>query len=241
MIDFHTHLLPGIDDGSRDIQTTEEMLREEQRQGVKTVLATPHFYASRMSVESFLERRAEALEKTERTRQEADGPLPEIIPGAEVQYFQGIGEAKGIEQLCIGKTRTILVELPFRPWDREILQDTERLIRRQGLQVVLAHIERYTALQRDRSVWNRMMALPLTPQINAGSFLRRGGLFHTESVRKFSMRFLAEHPETVIGSDCHNMEDRRPDMEKARAEISKVLGTEALRKTEEASERLIRG
>ena len=72
---------------------TEDMLFEEQQQGVAIIAATPHFYASQMSVIGFLGRRKEALDKTNRIRQEADRPLPEIIAGAEVYYFSGIGRA----------------------------------------------------------------------------------------------------------------------------------------------------
>lgn len=239
MIDFHTHILPGIDDGSRDLRMTEEMLREERRQGVSTVIATPHFYAGQMSMSSFLERRAEALEKTEQRRRASDELLPEIQAGAEVYYFQGMGEAKGIKRLCIGGSRTILVELPFGQWTREILKDVEELIFRQGLRVVLAHVERYFSLQRDRNAWDRIMALPLTPQINAESFLRRRGLFHPDRERKFSLRFLAEHPGTVIGSDCHNMKDRPPNLAKGREEITTALGAEAFRKAEVEAGKLL--
>ena len=239
LTDFHTHILPGIDDGSRDLQMTEEMLREEKRQGVRTVIATPHFYAGRMSMDRFLERRAEALERTEQRRQASDEPLPEILAGAEVYYFQGMGAAEGIERLCIGETRTILVELPFGQWNREILKDVEELIYRQGLRVVLAHVERYIFLQRDRTVWDRIMALPLTPQINAESFLRKRGLFHPDRERKFCMKFLAEHPGTVIGSDCHNMKDRPPNLKRAEEEIGPVLGRETLRRTQDEAGRLL--
>ena len=64
MVDFHTHILPGIDDGSQDVDMTKDMLLEEQKQGVGLIAATPHFYAHRMSMEGFLERRTEAMAKT---------------------------------------------------------------------------------------------------------------------------------------------------------------------------------
>ncbi len=239
MIDFHTHILPGIDDGSQDIRTTGEMLREEKRQGTELVIATPHFYASRMAMETFLRRRTEAMTMTERLRREADELLPEILPGAEVYYFPGMGESEGIDRLCIGETRTILVELPFEQWDEGVLKDMKGLIQRQRLNVVLAHIERYPMLQRDRRIWDRVTALPLTPQINTGSFVRRGGLFHTDRVRKFCLRFLAEHHETIIGSDCHNMQGRPPNLAQGETEIKAALGVEVIRKIEATAGRLL--
>ena len=62
MIDFHTHILPGIDDGSRDIVQTKELLRQAHRQGIHQILATPHFYADRDSAGHFLRKRKESLE-----------------------------------------------------------------------------------------------------------------------------------------------------------------------------------
>lgn len=228
LIDFHTHILPGIDDGSQDAGTTEALLREEKRQGVELVAATPHFYADKMSIDGFLARREKSLERTERLRREAEIPLPAVIAGAEVHYFEGIGCAEAIARLCVGNTRTLLVELPFAQWDEAVLRDMEMLLDRQMLHVVLAHVERYAGFQKDRRVWNRVMALPLTPQINAGSFLKKGVFFRSERKRRFCLDFLAAHPRLIVGSDCHNMRQRPPNLAAARAEIAAALGAEAL-------------
>ena len=66
MIDFHTHVLPNIDDGSRSMDMSLAMLAEEYAQGVTEVVATPHFYAQDMSMEDFLERRDSALAKVKK-------------------------------------------------------------------------------------------------------------------------------------------------------------------------------
>lgn len=234
MIDFHTHVLPGIDDGSRDIPMTEAMLREEARQGVELVVATPHFYANRMSIDRFLSRRAQALEATEDMRRRANAALPALMVGAEVYYFQGMGMAEAIEKLCVGDTRTILVEMPFEQWTEGVLKDVEQLIGRRKLNVVLAHVERYTGFQRNRDIWNRVMKLPLTPQINAGSFIKKGGFLHPDRVRRFSLNFLEAHPRLIIGSDCHNLEGRAPNIARARDEIQRALGPKALKEIDAA-------
>lgn len=228
LIDFHAHILPGIDDGSREVGMTKAMLREEKRQGVELVAATPHFYADKMSIDGFLARRENALTLTERLRRGADIPLPAVIAGAEVYYFEGMGGAETIGRLCVGNTRTLLVELPFMQWDEAVLRDVEALIDRQRLHVVLAHVERYAGFQKDRRVWNRVMALPLTPQINAGSFLKQGGFFHPDRKRRFCLDFLEAHPRLIVGSDCHNLWERPPNLAAAREEIAAALGTQAL-------------
>ena len=237
MIDFHTHILPGIDDGSRDASMTEAMLAEERHQGVDIVAATPHFYADRMSVDHFLERRAAAYEKTEAIRAEhADGDaLPALVCGAEVYYFRGIGRAEAVPELCIGGTKTLLLEMPFQEWDEEVLQDVKDLIRKQHLNIVLAHVERYIDFQKHRKIWDAVMDLPLTPQINAGSFYKKGGFLRPDKKRKFCMNFLREHPDLILGSDCHNMTSRKPNLAGAREEIRKALGDDALARIDAAA------
>lgn len=239
LIDFHTHILPGIDDGSQDISMTEIMLREEMRQGVNLVAATPHFYADQISIDGFLDRRAQAQAQTERLIQEADTPLPAVIDGAEVYYFPGMGHAQEISRLCIGETNTILVELPFEQWDSDVLRDVEALITRQKLNVVLAHVERYIGFQKDKSVWNRMLALPLTPQINAGSFRKSSGLFHSDKKRKFCLDFLQAFPRTIVGSDCHNLENRPPNLAFAMEEIGNALCAESLQSIDAAVRKVL--
>lgn len=239
MIDFHTHILPGIDDGSRNVNMTAAMLREEKRQGAELVVATPHFYANQMPIERFLENRARAIAKTERMRAEADEALPAIVVGAEVYFFQGMGRAAMVDKLCVGDTRTLLLEMPFEQWTEAMLRDVEQLIERRGLNIVLAHIERYHGFQRDKAVWNRVMALPLTPQINAGSFIKKGGLFHPNGKRKFCLRYLEEHPRLIVGSDCHNLEGRAPNVRQGRREIEAELGKKALRVIDATTKRAL--
>ncbi len=274
MIDFHCHILPGIDDGSRNIEMTEAMLTEEARQGVTEICATPHFYAHRMSFDDFLERRKHAAEKTaellERRnaaisesgrasseldrRNAASGEsgrasseeagqgtglsypaLPKIYTGAEVYYFQGMGRAERVKELCVTGTNTILVEMPFAQWNRQVFDDIHDLIRRQRLTVVIAHIERYYEFQKDKSVWDDVFDLPLTRQLNAGSFLT--GWLRS----RFPLKVMREHPSTLVGTDCHNMDKRRPNLKEARDVILKKIGQNALDGSDARLDMLLKG
>jgi len=234
MIDFHTHILPGIDDGSQDIRTTEEMLEEEKRQGVTLICATPHFYAHRMSFDEFLENRKAAADMTAEllcSRPE----LPDILTGAEVYYFQGIGKASRTKELCVTGTDTILVEMPFAQWNEDVLRDMEALIYKQHLDVVVAHIERYYEFQKNKNIWDAVFDLPLTRQVNAGSFLKGW------SRSRFVTKVLKAHPDTLVGTDCHNMDSRRPNLEDARSVISKKLGAGAMDESDEHLKKLLSG
>ena len=237
MIDFHTHILPGIDDGSRNPDMTGAMLQEEAAQGVELVIATPHFYPNRMSVDGFLSHREKALQIAERIRREAYSPLPEVRCGAEVYYFRGIGKAAMIPRMCIGETKTLLLEMPFAQWEGFMAEDVQDLLGR-GMNVVLAHIERYEPLQKKKDIWDKIMALPVRKQINSGSFIKAGGLagmLGGNRERNFCMKFLKENPGTILGSDCHNTEKRRPNLGNAISEIVKELGEEVIKRSMEAA------
>lgn len=222
MIDFHTHILPGIDDGSRDASESMAMLREEQRQGVHQIIATPHFYADRHTVEVFLRRREESLQRLRAKAGASPDTLPGILPGAEVYFFPGMGRAEKLPRLCLQGTDLILLEMPFAQWDGLVLREVEELLTKQDLRVVLAHVERYPEFQKDRSVWERILDMSrtrhLTLQVNAGSFTR------SRSRRKFCLRLLEEHRNVILGSDCHNMTGRAPNLKTAIPLITKKLG-----------------
>ena len=224
MTDFHTHILPGIDDGSRDIEMTERMLEVELAQGVSHICATPHFYAHRRSIQQFLERREGALAQV-RALLERRPELPRVTAGAEVYYFSGMGRAEDIRKLCLAGTDILLLEMPFGQWHGDQVRDVRDILRRQHLRVVLAHIERYEQMQKDRSAWDEILSMPLTIQMNSGSFISSGFRRHTQ---KFCLGMLEDYDKCIIGSDCHNLSDRAPDMLQARKVIEKKAGRERL-------------
>ena len=239
MIDFHTHILPGIDDGSRDIDMTEKMLRMEQSMGVSHIYATPHFYAHRRSIDYFLERRNRALEKT-RDLLAKDPELPQITPGAEVYYFSGMGKAKQLNELCIEGTDILLLELPFAQWHSDVTRDIEDIMHKRGLRVVLAHLERYEAFQKSRHVWDQILDMPLTIQLNCEDIIDAGSFFRRNHMHKTSMELLSRYDEVIIGSDCHNLTDRKPNLADARAAIEKRCGAERLAQIDEYTEELFK-
>ena len=87
--DFHSHILPCVDDGSHSVEESLQMLRMEAEQGVTHVVLTPHFYAKHDSPERFLQRRAAAWETLQAAMAGEEG-LPQITLCAEVYYFPGI-------------------------------------------------------------------------------------------------------------------------------------------------------
>lgn len=233
MIDFHTHILPGIDDGSQNISMTKSMIYLEKVQGIDRIIATPHFYAYEASVDWFISHRDHALEKVrQRVYEPEEAELPVILPGAEVYYFPGMGRAD-LSSLCIGGTDLLLVEMPFSQWTKSIYEDLERIVRRQRLTVVLVHVERYYQFQKNKDIWKRVFELPVIVQFNAGSLM-------SFTRRRLIMRFIQSGYPVVLGSDCHNTTDRPPNLEEGRRVLRKKLGDDVLKDIDQLGERLLR-
>ena len=211
IIDFHTHVLPGIDDGSRDIDESKCLLEEELKQGVEYIIATPHFYAVRTSFQSFLEKREKAYQSIRSV-----SPV-QILKAAEVYYFPGMGNADQLREFTIEGTDLLMLEMPFAQWTSEIVEDLRLLIYKQKLSVILVHLERYYAFQKKKEFWENVLELPLAIQLNAGSLLEWRG-------RRFDLRLMKTGRPVVLGTDCHNMKSRKPNMGEGRAVIEKKLG-----------------
>ncbi len=217
MIDWHSHILPAIDDGSKDIEESFTLLKTQALQGVDTVIATPHFFANDESVDEFIARRDASLQKIIDLKDES---LPEIICGAEVKYYQGISKMEGLKQLCIGGSKLILMEMSMSKWTEYTVSELTELAMRNEVKVILAHIERYYDMQK-KSVWERLYESGILMQVNASYFID----FFT---KRKALKMLAGGGIHFIGSDCHNSTSRPPNTSKAYELIQGKLGEEFL-------------
>ena len=217
IIDFHSHILPGIDDGSRNVEESIALLRKEAEQGITHVIATPHFYPRHDTPERFLERRAEA-EKSLREEMSKHTGLPKVSVGAEVYFFNGISDSDAILPLTIDGKSCILIEMPVGPWSEWTYRELEDLHNKQGLLPVVAHIERYIGRFRTFGIPERLAELPVLVQANAEFFLSR-------STAAMALRMLKKEQIHLLGSDCHNLTSRSPNLMEAVALIEKRLGS----------------
>lgn len=220
IIDFHSHILPGIDDGSRSVEESIALLRKEAEQGISRVVATPHFYPQLDTPERFLKRRTEA-EAILRDEMGKYSGLPELSIGAEVYYFNGISNSEAILQLTIDNKRCILVEMPSVPWSNGMYRELEGLYSKQGLLPVVAHVDRYLGRFRTFGIPERLEELPVLVQANAEFFL-------TKSTAAMALRMLKKSQIHLLGSDCHNLTSRSPNLMEAIAVIEKRLGKDPI-------------
>lgn len=214
IIDFHMHILPGIDDGSRDVETSRRMLEISAKQGVEIIVATPHFYASRDRIEHFLEKRNRAEEQIRVELQNYD---LQMRFGAEVAFFRGISRAEKLDELTVEGTKLLLLEMPFMPWEAVDIAEVKTLIEERGYRVLLAHLERYLDLPGNKHRIEELLELPLYVQINAQSLTdwrKRGRL----------LKLFRDGQAHVLGSDAHGLHRRPPDLAEGRAVLDKKLG-----------------
>ena len=205
MFDCHCHILPGIDDGSKNVEMSLAMLDSEVRQGVEGVIFTPHFYADMNSPSTFLRRREKALQELEANLNRLP-QVPRYISGSEVHYFRGISRADGIESLCIGNSDYILIEMPFRDWQPQFVEEVEEISQVLGLRVIIAHIERY--FDQDKRLVKRILDNPdFLIQCNAEYFIERS--------QKNALSFMKTGRIDLLGSDSHNLDSRRPNLAEA--------------------------
>ena len=217
MIDIHSHILPGIDDGSKSLEMTLEMLQKSARQGVTTIFATPHFYATRNNPEKFYQDRREAY----RLLSQLPEGLPKVLLGAEVTYFEGMSHSRELVDMRLGDSDLLLVEMPTSPWTERMIDEVVDISGGLGLRPVLAHIDRYM---------NRKQLLPyLAYLLEEGVLLQASAeAFGHFTQRGLLLKLVKNGLLDFLGSDAHNLESRAPNMEIAAQVITRKLGAEAL-------------
>lgn len=215
MIDWHSHILPKMDDGSASLEESLAMLELLKRQGVDTVIATPHFYANEESVQEFLDRRKARFDELCQSIAESNIC---ILCGAEVKFYPGISRMEGLERLAIEGTNLLLLEMPFAKWSDHTMRELYELANMRGLKIVIAHVERYLSMQ-NKDVLNELSERGLLVQVNASFFSRI-------STKKKAIKLLGAGFIHFIGSDCHNMTTRPPKLDSAYELIQRKFGEE---------------
>jgi protein-tyrosine phosphatase len=171
MIDLHSHILPGVDDGPADMDGSIALLRAAAASGTETIVATPHLR------EDYVEdpdRIAPAVARLREAARSAEVPV-EIVAGAEVAgtKLPDLDQA-ALRQLCLGDGPYILVESPYVHLPRHFADSVVDL-EISGLRPVLAHPERCSAFLQDRSLLLDLDERGVLCSVTAGSMAGRFG------------------------------------------------------------------
>ncbi|MBQ7548112.1 MAG: hypothetical protein IJT03_00240 [Clostridia bacterium] len=198
MIDLHCHILPGIDDGSKDLETSLQMCRIAKSNGIKHIVATPHVNAIE-DIESFVSFRDEKI-RTLRKAVEHAGIELNIYPGAEVFVDDDIYFANNLKRLSINKSRYILIEFSFRNLDvRRVFGYVEEIMR-MDLIPIIAHPERFEFFQFDYDAVNALSDMGVLFQINSMSLASMDGPQEFELAYAMAYNAVA----SFIGTDAHS-------------------------------------
>lgn len=228
VMDFHSHILPGIDDGSDSLTSSIAMLRMEAEQGIRRVAATPHFYPNHDSPERFLRRRREAELRLREELEKYPG-LPEILVGAEVYFFPGMSDSDILPELTLAGSDLLLLEMPQAPWTEAMYREMEGIRDKQGITPLIAHVDRYIRPFRTHGIPERLTEMPVLVQANASFFLR-------SQTRSMALRMLKKGQIHLLGSDCHDPVNRPPRLGEAVERIRTSLGDSAIRRILQAQE-----
>jgi protein-tyrosine phosphatase len=227
LIDLHTHILPGVDDGVKTMDEALAFARAAVADGVRTVVATPHYRDG-----FFINPRADVLagvEALNRRLQEEKIEL-EVLPGAEVHISADVvARVKaGHAPTLADNGRTVLFELSMNqyPLDLENLVFQMRLA---GLQVLFAHPERIRYFQDDVTRYEAVIRLGAFGQLTTGSVT---GLFG-EEIAEFSEELVRKGLVHVIASDAHNTRGRPPVLSPSLARLGSWIGDDLARRMAE--------
>lgn len=193
IIDFHAHILPGMDHGCDNKETAYKQLQKADKAGVKIIVATSHFYPHRNSVNNFLKERENAILMMHEIYENSH---IKIIPAAEVLLCDNIDKMEGVEKLCIGDTQNILIELPMTDWTKSIENTLTRLKEERKLHIIIAHPDRY-----DKRTVQNLLQMGFDLQINASSTCKW-------RKRHKIRRLIKEGHVVAIGSDIHGADSK---------------------------------
>lgn len=207
MIDFHSHILPQIDDGAKDVEESLQMLRMLKSQGVNTVALTSHYIAMDESPTDFLERREKSYEILKAEIEKLDEDFPKLLLGAEVYFFPGVCKMEELPLLKLQSTDFVLLEMPMAPWGDYIVREMTELMNYSDIKIVIAHIERAMGYQK-KGTLERLLDNGVLFQSNASFFTSR-------KTRRKACKMFKNGDIHFIGSDCHSTAHRPPRIKEA--------------------------
>lgn len=233
MTDLHCHLLPGIDDGAKDIDMSKELLRQERNQGVTNIVFTSHFRPDHQDLHDFLKKRNQAFGSLMKSLEQQEGYNFSYKLGAEV-YFSPTLTELDVESLCYTRTPYLLMEFSFTR-EPAFLERVLFDLQTRGIRPIIAHIERYSWLRDRPDILYNWASSGVIIQSNASPLLEEG-----ETAKYISM--LIDHNIVkVLSSDAHHPTRRPANLGSGLMYVSQNLGQDKARELLQNGNRIFRG
>lgn len=211
MIDMHTHILPGIDDGAFSSDEAIMLTEYLYHQKVTTAVCTPHFYPMETTLEEFVKKRSNAMEEVSHSK-------IQLIAASETYLHRYLFHNNDLKPLCIENTSYLLLELPeMKVWTEEYMKELDKLIGYYNISPIIAHIDRYKPLMRSRKLLRKLKNMGCLLQMNTSAITK------ADTKRK-ALSLIEDGYVDLLGSDCHNISYRPPVIGEARRIILHKLG-----------------
>jgi protein-tyrosine phosphatase len=221
-IDIHTHILPGIDDGPKNLEESASLARYYMDMGITNIIATPHYIPGTAWAAST----ATILEKIAQLQgylQEKEISV-KIFPGMEIAFHKRLQEHLETKKISpLGTSGQYLLEPSFTDSADALFLCLDTLLE-QGYRIILAHPERIPALGKTIAPLASLVSQGLRIQLNTGSLL---GKFGQESQR-VGRQLLDHNSVHYLASDAHGTRARRPPTREEWAILETDLGTDLL-------------
>lgn len=224
MIDIHSHILPGLDDGAADIYDTLEMISIAADSGVTAMVATPHCNIPGLYDNYFSDEYIETIHRVKEAVKREGIPV-QILPGMEVFATPDLPEIIREQKIMsLNQSSYLLVEFPFDA-DSSYARDILNGIRAMNVRPIIAHMERYEFAQKNPQLVYEWRKKGCLIQVNKGSFLGKFG----RRAREAAYQFMDHNLVSAIASDAHGPYQRTPYLHDAYAELSAEYPEEYLK------------
>lgn len=218
-LDMHCHILPGVDDGSKNMEMSMDMLEYAYEEGIRAIILTPHYHGGYVET---------ARSVIDDTFEELNNNCKKVHPdlklfiGNEIYYYPSVPE--WIEEgrvHSLADSDYVLLEFSNQVRKRELLEAVQNLCS-HGYYPVMAHVERYECLVKEPSYIGELISNGAYIQVNSKTIAGEGGM----RIRRFVKKLLKEEWIHFIGTDAHSMGSRKPEMADCAEYIMKKCGEE---------------
>jgi protein-tyrosine phosphatase len=215
MIDIHTHVLFGIDDGPTDLESSLQLINAEIECNINNIVLTPHFSPWDTDISDFLLKRDKNIKVLENSTRSVNVTL---IPACEVLFSEVLIHYNDIKSLCIAGTDYLLIEFSPRFFlYSDIIKHLARFIKKHKITPIIAHIERYKGVFMFSDFIKKLRDIGCLIQMNADYII-------SEQTRKHAFNLIRNGYIDFISSDCHNLTSRAPNCDKALKILHRELG-----------------
>lgn len=234
VVDIHSHILPGVDDGAKDMQETKRMIDIAVEEGIDVIITTPHY---EVGIEpEAVARYQEAYEEVLQYIKENEIPI-QLYQGNEIFYSVSIPEILQNGDIhTMNGSRYILVE--FSPnTEYKFMERALSMLLYAGYWPILAHTERYMELRKINRV-EELIRMGAFIQVNTNAITGKEGW----QTKRYCHQLLKNCLVHALGTDAHSSRHRRPQMRECLDYIDKKYGREYCRRiSEENPHRILKG